>query len=143
MEQIIKGKTWHILLKASGVIMVFAYGVLSTRVGIPTEICGKYPSVSEVVMAPDVEYPLRYGLLSGITLGRWPVSGYGVPEACSEVDAGEGIPLHVFLMIRMRAAYTWAVGRGIGFVLSVSLLVWGLLWLWRGAQHLANSLRTP
>jgi len=110
-------------------------GIGTTRVAVLTSICPGSPPDATVV-APTVQSPVLLGVVSGLTLGAWPESGYGKPEACIDGDVGVGMPIASFQSIRMNAAWAWAAGRGVGFALSVWLLWWAASWLWRAARSL-------
>lgn len=132
-------KPWIIrLLRLIVLIASFAFGVLTSRVVLVPDPCPGYPPTATVI-ASTVQSPLSLGFVSGISLGAWPPSGYGSPDACIDGDMGVGMPVAAFKSIRMSAAWAWAVGRGMGFVLSFWLLLWAASWLWRAVRSLSEK----
>lgn len=126
------------LLVARALIVsaAFIYGAFSGRIaalasGSPP--CGSAHPQSMVV-APDVQNPLMWGLASGASLGAFPANGFAAPTACLTVDAGRGFAQEAFLYLRMDAAKTWTWARGAGFALSSWVLLWALSWLFRAAR---------
>lgn len=79
---------------------------------------------------------MLYGLLSGISLGTYPTSGFGQPQACLDVDAGRGISQAQWPLMLRATAKTWAFARAAGFALDFALLWWALSWVLRAARVL-------
>jgi hypothetical protein len=99
---------------------------------------------TQLVWAPDIQTPVLYGLLSGLTLGTYPSKGFGQAQACLDVDAGRGISQAQWPLMVRATAKTWAFSRAAGFALAFALLWWALSWVWRAARVLlCSGSKTP
>jgi hypothetical protein len=87
-----------------------------------------------MVVAPDVIRPLTYGLISGLSWGAYPRHGFGVPTACLAVDAGVGLSMQAFQVVRPQAFFAWRAARAAGFGLSCWVVLWALGWVWLAAR---------
>ena len=134
--------SWTPLLSILVVLAAIAAGVLTTRVAVVgSDPCRGFEpnNPHRMVISPTVQSPLEYGLASGMLLGSWPKGGFGQAQSCAAVDAGVGMTVRAFMLIRMNAAYAFAAGRGLGFGLDAWLLLWALSWVWRAARILRHG----
>lgn len=132
-------KPWKIrLFRILLLLACLCFGVLTTRVAVVKSPCPGYPPTATVI-APTVNNPLSFGIVSGITLGAWPKSGYGQPGSCIDGDVGVGMPVASFESVRMSAVWAWAAGRGLGFALFFWVLLWAASWVWRAVRSLSEK----
>ncbi len=130
------------VIGTAGVLFFFAAGLLGAK-AVNFEVSHPCSRPTQLVWAPDVQTPVLYGLLSGLTLGKYPSKGFGQAQACLDVDAGRGISQAQWPLMVRATAKTWAFARAVGFALVFALLWWALSWVWRAARVLLCSDSKP
>lgn len=130
------------VLRVVLVFLALVFGALSARM-VAFQLPATCQQPGELLDVPSVKNPTLDGLLSGLSLGAYPRVGYGQPVACLEVDAGRGVSAAQWPLMVRATAPTWAIWRGMGFAVSVWVLLWALRWLWRAARLLPWWSRCP
>jgi hypothetical protein len=86
-----------------------------------------------MVISWQIGHPIEAGVLSALSLGLWPLSGfYAVPSTCTAQSYGTGYPMHWYSALAHDAFPAYRASRAVSAFL-LSALGLGLLLRWRSS----------